>query len=394
MNLKVPETNLPVKDPMVEISSKLQRRDKDGVIYPWFNPPSLKFLEGIVQKDWEVFEWGSGAGTYWFSLHTKNIISVEHHKSWADWIVRWAKERGIQNININLVPLEKDDRKTYPHFILTLKKFFDLIIIDGRERVECSKYAKRWIKDLGWIILDNSDRLDLYPIEIELKDMQKIAFKTHSGWGTSFFQNTSGGKEVKVATMEKHEKLLRSGEFKVSPEGGIKPAKGWILDSLLRKLSPSKILEIGFNQGRSSMLMLEVLASKKPELISIDIGKHESVYYNSSKMKEMYQNFDIVVGDSKEVLRKVFNRIGEVDFAMVDGGHDYKTCLSDIKTCLEYLSPGGIIYVDDYNKYNSLVYKAPGVEKACDEMKEKCYWKLYSEEGIMLFSKDRFKNGT
>lgn len=364
--------------------------DKNGDVYPWFNPMSFDLLESIVNPLFNVFEWGAGYGTLWWGKYTNSILAIEHNKDWYNKINDWIVKVGLHNTSIKYIPI-KTQRELYPKIIKEQKNKFDLIVIDGKDRVDCAKYAKDMIKEYGWIILDNSDRLDLYPIRESLKDWEAQAMKTRAGWGTTFYQNRKGKYRVQVTTMFKHAKMQEKNQLHVSREGGIKPPKGWILDSILRKFLPKNILEIGFNQGRSAMLMLEVLSKSK--VTSIDICKHDCAEYNANIMKGLYKNFSFIKGNSKDVLKNTLNKIRNIDFALVDGGHDYKTCKFDIENCLRHLSEKGVIYIDDYNKYNSITYKAPGVEQACDEIKKRCNWKLYSEEGIMLLSKGKLPNG-
>jgi hypothetical protein len=47
----------------------------------------------------------------------------------------------------------------YQNEILNYNKVFDIIIIDGRERVQCSMNSLNALKENGVIIWDNSDRL-------------------------------------------------------------------------------------------------------------------------------------------------------------------------------------------------------------------------------------------
>jgi hypothetical protein len=51
---------------------------------------------------------------------------------------------------------------------------------------------------------------------------------------------------------------------------------------------------------------------------------------------------------------------GEVDFAFIDGAHDYDSVKRDILTCLDLMAPGGILAGHDMNE--------EGVAKAVNEM--------------------------
>ena len=51
---------------------------------PWIASPCLEFLKEKIDKDWVVFEWGSGGSSEWWSEKVSKIISVEHNKEWFD----------------------------------------------------------------------------------------------------------------------------------------------------------------------------------------------------------------------------------------------------------------------------------------------------------------------
>lgn len=174
--------------------------------------------------------------------------------------------------------------------------------------------------------------------------------------------------------------------------GGIRPDKAIILLQVLKAVNPEKIIEIGFNQGKSSWLFLNNIPDTT-KLVSIDIGDHECVFPNSEYFSKKFKNFTFVLGDSMDVLQTELEKLESIDFAFVDGGHDYQHCLFDLYNCAEKLSEKGVMCCDDYNKFQHerypgvKYYRSRGVEQACDEMKKELNWHYFPNEGTMIFSK-------
>ena len=131
--------------------------DKNEKPIPWLTYPFLSFIENKLDKTFSVFEYGSGNSTIWFSERCKEIISVEHDKEWYGYISKHLPE----NASVKYVKLEYDG-----YYCRSISKFnqnYDIIIIDGRDRVNCAKIALDYLKENGIIIFDNSDVQDYEP---------------------------------------------------------------------------------------------------------------------------------------------------------------------------------------------------------------------------------------
>ncbi|MBZ4645378.1 MAG: FkbM family methyltransferase [Clostridia bacterium] len=119
---------------------------------PWFTYPSIEFLATRIKKEMSIFEYGCGNSTLWWASHVKNVISVEHDETWYRKIVGKIPE----NVQLIHIPLEYDG--DYSRKIGEYNNRFDIIVIDGRDRVNCVKNAINALKADGVIIWDNSDR--------------------------------------------------------------------------------------------------------------------------------------------------------------------------------------------------------------------------------------------
>jgi len=123
--------------------------NKDSRPIPWYTYPAIDFLDGIVKKDWTVFEWGCGNSTHWWSFKAGEVISVEDNESWY----REVKVHLPDNAELYF-KTEND----YSDSILAFPdKHFDAIIIDGSSRNASARNSIAKIKDNGIIIFDNSD---------------------------------------------------------------------------------------------------------------------------------------------------------------------------------------------------------------------------------------------
>ncbi len=115
---------------------------------PWFTYPSIEYLNAMDLSQKSVFEYGSGNSTIYWTKRAKYVTSVESNKNWYDYIKGLLKRtRYILETN----------KQNYINSIKKTGKKFDLIIVDGDYRDECVKVAINYLKNGGFIILDNSD---------------------------------------------------------------------------------------------------------------------------------------------------------------------------------------------------------------------------------------------
>ncbi len=150
--------------------------DKDNNPLPWVTYSFIDFIVNRLNNTMEIFEFGSGNSTLWYSSKVNTVTSVEHDSIWFEKI----KENMPENVNINYKELIYNGE--YSNFSNTLEKKFDIVIVDGRDRVNCMKNAIYSIKENGVIVLDDSER-EQYRKGIDFllnNDFKKIDF-----WGIS-----------------------------------------------------------------------------------------------------------------------------------------------------------------------------------------------------------------
>jgi len=129
---------------------------------PWLANGANNFLLSYLNKDSYVLEFGMGLSTIWFANNVKKIVSIEHNKNWFSKIsYALSKCDNVELIlhETNVVPGTDLIEDCYSVEIEKFPdEFFDLVLVDGRNRVNCFKKADRVLKTGGYMMLDNSER--------------------------------------------------------------------------------------------------------------------------------------------------------------------------------------------------------------------------------------------
>lgn len=123
----------------------------DGQPIPWLTYSFLDFLEGRLHKDLTLYEYGAGNSTLFFAKQVAAVRSIEHNEEWY----RIIQNNLPTNVNISYIPLGDG---AYQNAIRTEEQSFDVVLVDGRERVACIKNAVNKLKENGVIILDDAER--------------------------------------------------------------------------------------------------------------------------------------------------------------------------------------------------------------------------------------------
>lgn len=151
---------------------------------PWLTPGAINFLQDFCKENpkAKILEFGSGASTIWFAKQGMNLTSIEHDIHWYS-----AVSLQLQNIDTNHISYILHPR---PYSIVCNRfadKYFDLILVDGRDRVACVKSSISLLKSGGILMLDNAERRRYREIYQILKSW-KIIRTTHTGlWQTNWW---------------------------------------------------------------------------------------------------------------------------------------------------------------------------------------------------------------
>jgi len=124
----------------------------DGSEVPWMNYCVVAFLEQRLQNDLRLFEYGSGFSTIFFSRLVASVTSVEHDQAWFDKLT--PRLAG----NVELLLRREDANGDYCRSIHATGQRYDVVVVDGRDRVNCIKQSLGTLSSRGVILLDDSQR--------------------------------------------------------------------------------------------------------------------------------------------------------------------------------------------------------------------------------------------
>ena len=151
---------------------------------PWINFSAKSVLDHILNNEMTIYELGSGSSTVYFSKRVKTVYSTEHDKDWFLFISDYLQKNNFENVTYQLFEAEDNigkvqtrDADNADHYTSSDKKFqnknfknystnidqfadgfFDLILVDGRNRNSCIKHALTKLKTGGYLLLDNAER--------------------------------------------------------------------------------------------------------------------------------------------------------------------------------------------------------------------------------------------
>jgi protein-L-isoaspartate O-methyltransferase len=162
-----------------------QAVDGKGQPIPWVTYSFIDFIKPRLTKDLTIFEYGSGNSTLFYAQRVRNVVSVEHDEAWYQKIVK-QKAPNAEMIFCNLTTDGEYAKKA-----ASLAEKFDIIIVDGRDRVNCCKYGIDALTEKGVIVLDDSER--------ESYQQARVFLKTH-GFKELSFSGISPGLFYEKAT--------------------------------------------------------------------------------------------------------------------------------------------------------------------------------------------------
>lgn len=120
------------------------------------------------------------------------------------------------------------------------------------------------------------------------------------------------------------------------------------ISGLVLNKNIKNVMEIGFNSGFSTLLML--ISNPKMRITCIDLGEHKYTVPCYKKLKEIFNDrINIILGDSTKTLKNI---ISVYDLIHIDGGHTTEVANMDIINSYRLSKKGTILIMDDYDFYN------------------------------------------
>jgi hypothetical protein len=133
----------------------------EDMIIPGMPPNDYRFILKYLKPEFTMFEWGSGGSTTYFSYFVEKYISIEHDEYWFHHTIKAIRKEERANVIIYWVVAPKEDYSKYSDKIHS-KVFdgihFDVVLIDGRDRVNCAKNLLDKIDDKCLVFLHDANR--------------------------------------------------------------------------------------------------------------------------------------------------------------------------------------------------------------------------------------------
>lgn len=157
--------------------------DRRGEPLPWMPYAFIDFLDERLDPDVRVFEYGSGNSTRWFAERVGEVVSVEHDRTWFD------------EVHTSVPSNAEVVYRTGREYVSTPDEYgeFDLVVVDGRNRVECVEAATDSLANDGVIVWDDSRGRPSYSSKMD--ELERTGFRELSFQGmgpvTANLQRTS-----------------------------------------------------------------------------------------------------------------------------------------------------------------------------------------------------------
>lgn len=154
-------------------------------VLPIITDGALNFLDGYIfyvkqtlNRDPRVFEFGAGNSTLYFLSRGCFVQSVDHDPAWVENVRATAD---IWRYSSQL-EITREDRPYHGSFV---GGEYDIVLVDGRDRVKCLSQILRSINRDAVIVLDNTERIhDAYSDYFTLlADYQITHFEQPSVFG-------------------------------------------------------------------------------------------------------------------------------------------------------------------------------------------------------------------
>jgi protein-L-isoaspartate O-methyltransferase len=142
----------------------------------WWSYPAMRRVEEFLadRPEARIFEYGAGASTLWLAKRAGQVDSVEHDTQWAEVVREMVGGASAGNVKLHAVAPTAATADTvvrsnrvghtdldFADYVSTIDQVggpFDLIVVDGRARVDAFRRALDHLAEGGVVVFDNIKR--------------------------------------------------------------------------------------------------------------------------------------------------------------------------------------------------------------------------------------------
>lgn len=132
---------------------------------PWWPYGMANYVNSILPPEPCVFEYGGGGSSIWLADRGAVLTIIEHDQNWVLQLRRALP----RNADVTFIPPQEigvigsaAHNAYFDSYVQAIDNYpdesFDLVVIDGRARVDCVTHARSKVKRGGLLLLDDSDR--------------------------------------------------------------------------------------------------------------------------------------------------------------------------------------------------------------------------------------------
>jgi hypothetical protein len=123
--------------------------DSQGNAIPWYTYPAIELLQNREFSSRTILEFGSGQSTLWWAKSASRVVSFEENRDWYECVIKQIPQ------NVSLI-YDPDLRlRSFEEHMTDAE--FDVVIVDGFDRLAVMHHCLKVLKADGIIILDNSE---------------------------------------------------------------------------------------------------------------------------------------------------------------------------------------------------------------------------------------------
>lgn len=176
----------------------LRERDAPtiGLRSPWWPYRAIDWVGTALPRNPRVFEFGGGGSTLWLEDRDATVTVVEHDEQWHNQLTQLLGS----GTRLLFRPASASGTITslaapghFDSYVKTVQEeaddSLDLVIVDGRARVDCAREAVSKVKPGGLLLIDDTDRPRYQP-----------AIDMLSGWERHDFAGVKPGQRQPAQT--------------------------------------------------------------------------------------------------------------------------------------------------------------------------------------------------
>jgi hypothetical protein len=116
---------------------------------PWYTYPAVDFLRAKSLANYRVLEFGGGQSTIWWAARAREVVALEEDPAWC------AKLATLLPANASLRQISPTPAAMTD--ALSREAPFDILVVDGLDRLHAARLALDLMAPQGAILFDNSE---------------------------------------------------------------------------------------------------------------------------------------------------------------------------------------------------------------------------------------------